>query len=117
MGMQKYLEDNLEIAEERVLLAQEDNEQYANFPLEEEVRRVYVVSTRITKLKINPPKKHKRKKKKIVCLDCGETFFFTGGEQKYYEKCKLSEPKRCPNCRQKRKENARAHMKNEEAHI
>ena len=26
---------------------------------------------------------------------------------KYYEKCKLSEPKRCPNCRQKRKENAK----------
>ena len=88
MGMQKYLEDNLEIAEERVLLAQPDNEQSAVFLSEEEVRRVYVFSTRITKFKIDPPKKHKRKKKKIVCLDCGETFFFTGGEQKYYEKCK-----------------------------
>ena len=49
-------------------------------------------------------KKHKRKKKKIVCCDCGETFLFTGGEQKYYEERKLSEPKRCAVCRQKRKE-------------
>ncbi|RZN42891.1 MAG: hypothetical protein EF813_00965 [Methanosarcinales archaeon] len=34
----------------------------------------------------------------IDCVRCGETFVFTGAEQKWYRKRRLSQPKRCPDC-------------------
>lgn len=40
--------------------------------------------------------------KEIQCA-CGETFFFTQGEQEYYAEKGFSEPKRCPECRAKKK--------------
>ena len=40
----------------------------------------------------------------IVCQDCGEEFTFTVREQEFYEeKGFANEPKRCKNCRGKRK--------------
>ncbi len=50
----------------------------------------------------------KRKKplhtlKLISCKDCGLTFAFNGGEQNYYERRRLKDPKRCPACRKARK--------------
>ena len=105
MSFAKYFEDNLEIAEERFLLRQQENEPTPIYHVTQEISsKIYLVTTKVLEVKPEPPKKHKRKKKKIVCCDCGETFLFTGGEQKYYEDRKLSEPKRCPVCRQKRKE-------------
>jgi len=43
------------------------------------------------------------KDKRIPCLDCGVSFVFTIGEQRYFLSKGLSEPKRCPRCRLKRK--------------
>jgi hypothetical protein len=40
----------------------------------------------------------------LVCVDCGVEFSFTSGEQLYFASKGLSEPKRCENCRRKRKE-------------
>ena len=40
----------------------------------------------------------------IVCKDCGKEFVFTVGEQEFYKQHGFSEPKRCRDCRQKRKE-------------
>lgn len=39
----------------------------------------------------------------LVCKDCGNQFVFTEGEQSYYLKNKLVEPKRCPPCRRIKK--------------
>jgi DNA-directed RNA polymerase subunit RPC12/RpoP len=39
----------------------------------------------------------------ITCIDCGETFDFTHGEQAYFRSKQLSEPKRCPKCRRIRR--------------
>ena len=41
---------------------------------------------------------------RIVCIRCGETFVFTGGEQKWYRKRRLSQPKRCLDCIEQRYE-------------
>jgi len=42
--------------------------------------------------------------KSITCVDCGEEFLFTAGEQKFYrERGLTNEPTRCKNCREKRK--------------
>lgn len=42
--------------------------------------------------------------KQLTCIDCGATFIFTRGEQYYFaSKPGLVEPKRCPECRLKRK--------------
>jgi hypothetical protein len=41
--------------------------------------------------------------KTINCCDCHNDFTFTEGEQVYYKDRNLAEPKRCPNCRLKRR--------------
>lgn len=46
--------------------------------------------------------------KTIKCVDCGEDFAFTVREQEFYkEKGFNNEPKRCPDCRKKRKSERR----------
>ena len=43
--------------------------------------------------------------KSIVCSDCGATFNFTVEEQEFFAtKGYTNEPKRCPSCRQARKQ-------------
>ena len=43
--------------------------------------------------------------KTLKCIDCGEDFTFTAGEQEFYAaKGFTNEPKRCPECRRKHKE-------------
>ena len=42
--------------------------------------------------------------KKITCKDCGKEFIFTVGEQEFYKEKGLdNEPKRCKECRNRRK--------------
>ena len=45
----------------------------------------------------------KFKDKTLKCVDCGESFIFTAGEQAFYYSKQLSEPKRCQACRDLRK--------------
>lgn len=50
--------------------------------------------------------------KTLKCVDCGQEFTFTAGEQAFYaEKGFQNEPKRCSECRSKRK----AEKRNEKA--
>ena len=45
------------------------------------------------------------KDKLIICAHCGQAFYFTVGEQKFYENKNYPDPKRCRLCREiKRKE-------------
>lgn len=47
--------------------------------------------------------------KVLVCADCGGEFVFTAGEQEFYrEKGFQNEPKRCPDCRRRRRQGARS---------
>jgi len=39
----------------------------------------------------------------IECIDCGVDFTFTAGEQKFHASKGLSTPKRCPQCRLRRR--------------
>lgn len=41
--------------------------------------------------------------KEIMCMDCGQPFIFTASEQDFYASKNLSQPKRCKDCRQKKK--------------
>lgn len=41
--------------------------------------------------------------KEIKCIDCGSMFSWTAQEQQYYASKRLSEPKRCPECRRRRR--------------
>jgi hypothetical protein len=43
------------------------------------------------------------KNKTLTCQDCSMPFIWTAGEQFYYAHRNLSQPKRCPDCRQKRR--------------
>ncbi len=42
--------------------------------------------------------------KEIKCIDCGVVFTFTIGEQTFYKDRQFTEPKRCQDCRNKKKE-------------
>ena len=43
--------------------------------------------------------------KSIQCSDCGTTFVFSAGEQEFFaSKGFTNEPKRCPQCRQAKKQ-------------
>ena len=42
--------------------------------------------------------------KTIVCQDCGKKFEFSEREQEFYKEKGFSEPKRCKDCREKRKQ-------------
>lgn len=47
--------------------------------------------------------------KTLVCKDCGKEFVFTAGEQEFYaSKGFENEPQRCKECRDARKQSARA---------
>lgn len=41
--------------------------------------------------------------KTIICKDCGREFTFTVRDQEFYNKMKFTEPTRCRECREKRK--------------
>lgn len=43
------------------------------------------------------------KNQKLICQDCGREFAFSAGEQKFYQEKGFEPPKRCPDCRKKRK--------------
>jgi len=43
--------------------------------------------------------------KTLRCIGCGAEFIFSIGEQRYFASKGLSTPKRCPECRQRRKRN------------
>ncbi|NQT73566.1 MAG: zinc-ribbon domain containing protein [Chloroflexi bacterium] len=44
------------------------------------------------------------------CVDCGQAFLFSEGEQRFFWSKGLEKPKRCPDCRELRKRTlARAH--------
>ena len=48
---------------------------------------------------------------KLICEDCGAEFVFSSGEQEFYaEKGLVNKPKRCPECRKKRRQNNRHKM-------
>jgi CxxC-x17-CxxC domain-containing protein len=40
----------------------------------------------------------------ITCADCGQEFVFTASEQQFYADRGFSDPRRCPTCRQARKQ-------------
>lgn len=39
----------------------------------------------------------------LTCSDCGEDFIFTAGEQDFFEEKGFDTPKRCKDCRQRKK--------------
>lgn len=50
--------------------------------------------------------------KTITCKDCGESFLFTAGEQGFYlEKGLVNEPQRCLSCREQRRRERTAGMR------
>jgi hypothetical protein len=53
--------------------------------------------------------------KKIKCVDCGEDFDFTVREQEFYqEKGFNNEPKRCKECRDKKKADRRNNRRDDD---
>ena len=46
--------------------------------------------------------------KTLTCVECGNTFTFTAGEQEFFaSRGYTNEPKRCPTCREARKSERR----------
>lgn len=43
----------------------------------------------------------------LTCADCKHPFLWSAGEQEFYDEHELSEPRRCRDCREKRKRKRR----------
>jgi len=72
---------------------------------------IFKYSLKILSLLKNLEEKNGRQT--IVCQDCGKDFVFTVGEQEFYkEKGFDNEPKRCKECRD-RKKNERRQFRND----
>jgi len=41
---------------------------------------------------------------RLSCIDCGFPFVFSVGEQSFYYEQGLTQPRRCPKCRQHRRQ-------------
>ena len=48
--------------------------------------------------------------KTIVCSDCGNEFTFTAGEQEFFQSKSFDPPKRCKECRDRRRADNNANI-------
>lgn len=63
-----------------------------------------LLSEDLNRLKKIPERKNVMEEKTLICQDCGQEFVFTVGEQEFYkEKGFDNDPKRCRECRDKKK--------------
>lgn len=113
MSYAKYLEDDIENAQERAWFRLQ---KYEPIPIRHTATEPIAIprpfADKTIKEKTEPHQKYKPKN--IVCTACKKVFLFSGGEQRYYKERKLSEPKRCRDCRQERKKILKAMKKQEE---
>lgn len=98
MGLSKYFEDNYEMFLERIEDRNNENHIYMEAKLSLNITPV--IRT------VEPKSQLVRINQKIKCKECGEFFELTYGEQKFYKKHNLCNPKRCKSCRDLRKAKA-----------
>lgn len=98
MGLCKYFEDNYEMFLERIEDRNNENNIYMEAKLSLNITPV--IRT------VEPKSQLVRINQKIKCKECGEFFELTYGEQKFYKKHNLCNPKRCKSCRDLRKAKA-----------
>lgn len=96
MGWAKYMEDNLEIINERLFQRAEGRETYQS------AQTTIKMTVCITPLAAaeKEPVQAKREGKYIICKDCGRAFDFSVRDQLFYEKMGWNPPKRCKACRE-----------------
>ena len=99
MGWAKYMEDNLEIINERMSQMAEGRNTYPA------VQTTIKMTVCITPLVVaeKKPVRAAREEKYIICKDCGRVFSFPVRDQLFYEKMGWNPPKRCKACREHRK--------------
>jgi DNA replicative helicase MCM subunit Mcm2 (Cdc46/Mcm family) len=61
------------------------------------------MNTTDVKILIKNKKELNMEDKTLTCQDCGEEFIFTAGEQEFFEEKGFDEPRRCKECRDKKK--------------
>lgn len=94
MGFAKYLEDDYEIFLERVE-GQSDYGITVNTPV------TITITPTVKLVKSEAPVSSAKIKQK--CKDCGAPFTLSVREQRFYKNHNLCNPKRCKQCREKRK--------------
>ena len=99
MGYAKYYEDNVEIIESRMMMHCCETTETQTYDYEmDSISTVSITSKKLKK----QSNQSNRKPQLIICCECGKSFQFRGGEQRFYEKHHLCKPKRCPTCRNAR---------------
>ena len=96
MGWAKYMEDNLEIINERLSqMAEKRN----TCPVAQTTIKMTVCITPLVVAE-KKPVRAAREEKYIICKDCGRVFSFPVRDQLFYEKMGWNPPKRCKACRE-----------------
>lgn len=92
MGWAKYAEDDYELVCERQTIMEVDFEKAR-------------VQTEIINMHSTKERKNHAREILLVCKCCGKPFVFSSGEQRFYKENNLLEPKRCKECRKRKKLN------------
>lgn len=101
MGWAKYAEDNNEIFCERM-----DQIVSNKSPHIKVMTTIPLMACPVEiSIKVSPDKKQaepkvKHEDKNLYCQDCEKAFVFSAGEQRFYKKKGLNQPKRCKACRE-----------------
>lgn len=100
MGWAKFVEDNMEMREERFYHPL--NEERFREDAYIEVRAVLPVTILPVEVSIAvaAPKVSSRPDRILRCRDCGKQFVFSGMEQDFFEVRGYKVPKRCKRCRE-----------------
>ncbi len=98
MGLCKYFEDNYEMYLDRM--------EELNYKNDIQISTAVTFNIAPAVRTVNPKSQLLHINQKIKCKECGEFFEFSFGEQKFYTKHNLHNPKRCKKCREFRKTQA-----------
>ena len=100
MGWAKYVEDNIEMRNDRFYRPLNEDRFRSDTYIE--VRAVLPVSVLPMEVSIAvaPSKVTAKTDRILYCKDCGKQFVFSGKEQNFYEIRGFKTPKRCKKCRE-----------------
>lgn len=99
MGWAKYMEDDIEIINERMSRMEDEKSSYTaeQATLKMPVGTLPVVIAEKASVAV------KHEGKCIVCKNCGKVFTFSVRDKIFYDKMGWNPPKRCKTCREQRK--------------
>ena len=100
MGWAKFVEDNMELQEERLYwLLNEERYQKETIVQVRTIMPMVAIPIEVS-IAVSCPQKIEKPERMLYCRDCGKAFAFSINEQEHFKKRGYCLPKRCKRCRE-----------------